>query len=367
MAGPIPRTHAAAAVIVSFVVGVVLTLQLAPGAGTVQCPPPCAEGLAHVSSGLRAPDPRKADVSAVPEAPKCKACKPCPATGDAVVESYLLAMRDMITGELLQTPHIKGRPTGPIDLYSGKTLEPMNAEKLHVGQAWPAWGLTMVGTTRLNGIRQFVTEVVNEGVPGAFVETGAWRGGASLYAAAVSLALGASDMPIYVCDSFAGLPKATDTKHDKNTWSTIEFLSVSLEEVRRPFTMTGLDSERVHFVKGFFEHTMPVLGASMSYGDIAVLRQDGDMYASYMDCFFSLYDKLSVGGYLIVDDWSIKEGRKAVQDFREMHGITDATDKMYFPDPVSAYWKKSANPTLDHAWYARYRKQRGLPPVPARP
>ena len=367
---PVPRTHVAAAVLASFVLGVVLTLQLSPGPGTVQCPPPCDELAAHGHAETRlrsghspAPDASVSKASACPACPSCPACPP----GDlckAVTESYLVAMRDSITGELLETPHIKGRPMGAIDLYGGGTLEPMDAEKLHNGQAWPAWGLTMVGTIRLNGIRDAIIDVVTNGVSGGFVETGVWRGGASLYAAAVSLAVGRPDMPIYACDSYQGLPKATDKKRDNDLWSKLTFLEVSLEQVKRAFDMTLLNSDRVHFVKGYFEHTMPVLGASMKYGDIAVLRQDGDMYSSYIDVFFTLYDKLTVGGYLIVDDWSIPEARKAVQDFRTMHGITDDTDKMYFPDPVSAYWKKSANPALDMAWYTKYRKKRGLEPMP---
>ena len=43
-----------------------------------------------------------------------------------------------------------------------------------------------------------------------------------------------------------------------------------------------------------------------------------------MDILFNLYDKFSVGGICIIDDYGIAECQKAVTEFRKMHDITDA-------------------------------------------
>jgi len=53
----------------------------------------------------------------------------------------------------------------------------------------------------------------------------------------------------------------------------------------------------------------------------------------------SLYSKLSVGGFVIIDDYGNAENcRRAIADFREKHGIKDPIEKT---DWCEAYWRKS--------------------------
>ena len=52
---------------------------------------------------------------------------------------------------------------------------------------------------------------------------------------------------------------------------------------------------------GWFSDTLP--GAPID--KLAVLRLDGDLYDSTTDALTNLYPKLSVGGFLIVDDYII--------------------------------------------------------------
>ena len=50
--------------------------------------------------------------------------------------------------------------------------------------------------------------------------------------------------------------------------------------------------------------------------DLAVARLDGDMYESTIQALTSLYPKLSIGGYLIIDDYGHWAGQKqAVDEF----------------------------------------------------
>jgi O-methyltransferase len=70
-----------------------------------------------------------------------------------------------------------------------------------------------------------------------------------------------------------------------------------------------------------------------------VLRMDGDMYQSTMEALEALYPKLSVGGYVIVDDYgAIEQCRHAVHDYRDAHGITD---EMTTVDWTGVHWKRS--------------------------
>lgn len=75
---------------------------------------------------------------------------------------------------------------------------------------------------------------------------------------------------------------------------------------------------------------------------IAVLRVDADSYDSTRDILVNLYPKLSVGGYLILDDWGL-DGicgeKQAVMDYRQAHGIEDEIIEV---DWQCAYWKKGA-------------------------
>jgi hypothetical protein len=73
---------------------------------------------------------------------------------------------------------------------------------------------------------------------------------------------------------------------------------------------------------------------------IAILRLDGDMYASTMDALLALGHKVSPGGFIIVDDFGAVEGcRKAIADYRRDRGI-DST--VYDIDGIGAFWRVAA-------------------------
>ena len=63
---------------------------------------------------------------------------------------------------------------------------PYDPEKRAVGLDWPTNALTMIGSARLRHLRSCVEIVLNENVPGDLIETGVWRGGASIMMRACS-------------------------------------------------------------------------------------------------------------------------------------------------------------------------------------
>ncbi len=216
---------------------------------------------------------------------------------------------------------------------------PIDLGKREVGLDWPAHALSMIGMRRLDNLDHCVREVLRRGVPGDLIETGVWRGGATILMRAVLRAYGDTERSVWVADSFQGLPPPdaetypADSGDRHHTFST---LAVSLDQVRRNFDAYGLLDEQVHFLPGWFRDTLP--GAPIS--QLAVLRLDGDMYESTMVALTALYPRVSPGGYVIVDDYgAIASCRAAVHDFLDRHGIHADLQTI---DWTGVYWQRTA-------------------------
>jgi O-methyltransferase len=206
------------------------------------------------------------------------------------------------------------------------------------GKLWPSHAYTMVGTKRLENIQFCVEAALKQKVPGDLIETGVWRGGSVIFMRALLKAHGIIDRTVWVADSFAGLPKPNAEKYPADAGDVHHFISdlaVPLEQVQANFKVFDLLDEQVRFLKGWFKDTLPQ--APME--QVAVARLDGDIYESTMDALVPIYPKLSVGGYLIVDDYhSAPACKKAIQDYRDVHRITDAIQEI---DGVGVFWQKT--------------------------
>lgn len=206
------------------------------------------------------------------------------------------------------------------------------------GLDWPSQAHSMIGLKRMENIQHCVESVLENNIAGDMVETGVWRGGACIFMRALLKANNIQDKAVWVCDSFEGLPPANKEKYPLD--GGFEFskfndqLAISLEEVKDNFKKYGLLDDQVKFLKGWFSETLPTAPIEK----ISILRLDGDMYESTMDALVNLYSKLSVGGYCIIDDWSILMCASAVNDFRAEQNIEDNLIKI---DETGAYWKKS--------------------------
>ncbi len=206
------------------------------------------------------------------------------------------------------------------------------------GLDWPLHGLTMIGLHRLDDLQACVESVVADGVPGDLIEAGAWRGGASLLMRATLDTLIGPPRQVWVADSFQGFPATDDDLRDGYDLSSdlagCDFLAVPLEEVKRTFARFGLD-HGLSYAPGFFQNTLPALHDHQW----SIVRLDGDTYDSTKVALASLYPGLSVGGYLIVDDYlPVDECREAVDAFRSAHGITEPIEQI---DWNSVRWRRT--------------------------
>jgi O-methyltransferase len=235
--------------------------------------------------------------------------------------AYLDLMRDSLTGRLNQDPPL---PASNVEGYKPEYREQ--------GWDWPSKAPSMIGTLRMENVRSECERAIVENVPGDFVETGVWRGGAAIMMRAVLAAHNIRDRRVFAADTFEGFP--LQGAQDANfTVGGVSDFAVSLEEVQANFARYALLDEQVVFLKGLFKDTLK----HASLGSIAVLRLDGDLYESTRDGLV-LYDKLSRGGTLIADDYFLFEGqRKAIDEFRLAHGIADPIIRI---DHFGGYWIK---------------------------
>jgi len=200
------------------------------------------------------------------------------------------------------------------------------------GTDWPFLCYTMAGHRRLENVRDCIEQVMKLKIDGDFVETGAWRGGTTIFMRAMLKLHGDTTRKVWVADSFEGLPPP---KNNKDGWdlSNNEYLKVSREVVEDNFRRFGLLDDRVMFLKGWFCDTLPTAPIQ----NIAILRLDGDMYSSTMDALTNLYDKVSPGGFVIVDDYHTWPAcKRAVDEFLAARSETPVFQRI---DQAATYWQ----------------------------
>jgi hypothetical protein len=205
--------------------------------------------------------------------------------------------------------------------------------------------VSMIPLARFDNIRNCIESILRSGIPGDLIETGAWRGGATIFMRGVLKAYGVDDRLVWVADSFEGLPAPdpdlfpleAKVQSGPVIQKSYHNLAVGLEEVKRNFLAYGLLDDQVRFLKGWFKDTLP----NAPIGTLSLMRLDGDFYESTRDGLNSLYDRLSVGGYVIIDDYgedSWTYCRKAVDEFRAERAIQDP---LITVDSKCSYWQRT--------------------------
>jgi O-methyltransferase len=95
-------------------------------------------------------------------------------------------------------------------------------------------------------------------------------------------------------------------------------MRVDVDTVRQRLEPLGYPLERLHFVKGMVEKTIP----RRAPAEIALLRLDTDFYASTKHELVHLYPRLNPGGVLIIDDYGGLPGcRRAVDEYAAEHRL----------------------------------------------
>lgn len=215
--------------------------------------------------------------------------------------------------------------------------DPQKIEYRRNGADWPTDAETMVGELRLLNVFQLCQDAIMRGVPGDFMECGVWKGGCIIAMGAViqKLAMG-QFRRVWAADSFQGCPVPSPDKYPKDKGDrhyTFDFLRVRREDVEASLKRYNIRTD-VQFLEGWFKDTLPG-----PVERLAVLRLDGDLYESTIQCLEALYDKVSPGGFVIIDDYGAVAGcRQAVTDFRASRGLTDTNAPLHPIDWTGVYW-----------------------------
>ena len=227
------------------------------------------------------------------------------------------------------------------------------------GTNWPVHAISMGGTSALWNVAFAVETVLAEHIEGDFVETGVWKGASGILARKLLDAARDETRWVFCLDSYKWLPPPSDEfAVDKgDTHSTLvkqhPLLKADIGTVRRIYHRFGIDTNaaasRTELVPGWFNETAEPLAERIR--SISILRLDGDMYESTWQVLTSLYWRVSVGGFVIIDDYALRGARIAAHDFRACVGTRAPLVRFPIKGPETrymgvggkAYWRKDAN------------------------
>ena len=147
-------------------------------------------------------------------------------------------------------------------------------------------------------------------------------------AAKTFLRLGRYDIDLYLYDTFEGMPEPSHADVNARTGTAAAdtyralkgqgWCESPLEEVQRNMASTGYPAERLHYIKGMVEETVP----SVAPDAISILRLDTDWYESTKHEMEHLFPRLARGGVLIIDDYGHWDGaRKAIDEYLAAHKV----------------------------------------------
>ena len=184
---------------------------------------------------------------------------------------------------------------------------------------------TMTSRERIFGLIEAVNYLAKNQIAGDIVECGVWRGGSMLAIAEALMEVSDTSHELYLYDTFEGMSEPTE--HDKdfadkkaeelllpnvNKDEDLIWAYSSLDAVKQTMSLTNYPQNKIHFVKGKVEDTIP----STLPSNICLLRLDTDWYESTKHELLHLFPRLVKGGVLIIDDYGFWKGaRKAVDEY----------------------------------------------------
>ncbi|MGF1493829.1 MAG: TylF/MycF/NovP-related O-methyltransferase [Microcoleaceae cyanobacterium] len=219
---------------------------------------------------------------------------------------------------------------------------------------------TMLSEARLYSLFSLVKMICQQNIPGNIVECGVARGGSTALMAWTIQRYTRQPRWLYAFDSFEGMPKPGELdKHngvaaESTGWGT-GTCSASEQQVRQVCEQLQV-THTVKTVKGYFQETLPRMRDQV--GMISLLHLDGDWYESTRTILNTLYDRISDGGMIQVDDYGFWEGcRQALHEFETSNNLQFQirpidTTGVWFAKPESF----AVNPTIDPDLVAEFNQ-----------
>ncbi len=213
------------------------------------------------------------------------------------------------------------------------------------GDPPPYFPQTTMGRVRLDHLRSCLDRVRTDAVAGDVVECGAGRGGAAIFMRGFLAAHELNDPQVWVVDRFRASPtppSATgDVSGSPGGGRGFPDLLADLNAVRDGFARFGLLDDRVRFLQGDPRATL----TDAPIEHVALLRIGDELDGAVGHVLEALYDKLTAGGFVVIDPYATPSCRQAVDEFRARRGIDDPIERI---DWRGACWRKT-NSTESHA------------------
>ena len=207
---------------------------------------------------------------------------------------------------------------------------------------------------RASMLEPMAEAIFRDGVPGDFLEAGVFKGGIAIVMAALLVAHDpGGSRTMWLADSFDGLPNVSTPispevdpivlkENRQARWRRGLFkgsqadVITHLDKCLRDMQGAKLRGwRRARLLPGFFEDSLPG-----PVRELALLRVDGDLYTSITTTLERLWPLLSVGGFVVFDDWKFTQSRRAITDFRKRWRIkTPVLFANGTLDPM-AFWRK---------------------------
>jgi hypothetical protein len=152
---------------------------------------------------------------------------------------------------------------------------------------------------------------------------------------AAALQAKADTRNIRLFDSFRGLPEPTSEDGTLvNRHFFPENCKGDADKVREAFNLIGYDERLIHIHEGWFEDSFP----AVDFSRIALLHIDADWYEPVKLCLETWYEKVSPGGYVLLNDYGVWEGcTTAVNEFFVNRRIGV---RLQQPSGVGAWFRK---------------------------
>lgn len=185
---------------------------------------------------------------------------------------------------------------------------------------------TMTSVERMYALYKAIEHIIENKIPGDFVECGVWKGGSVMLMAMYLAEKKITDRKVFLYDTFEGMtePNENDLHISGKTAKEVflelkiskdisDWCNAPIEEVIHNMSLTNFPLENIQLVKGKVEDTIPEI---IPENQIALLRLDTDWYVSTKHELVHLYPLLSTNGFLILDDFGHWAGsKKAVLEY----------------------------------------------------
>lgn len=185
-----------------------------------------------------------------------------------------------------------------------------------------------------------VETIAHQNVPGDFFEAGVWRGGVAIYLKNLLEVHSLREKKLWLADTFSGFPPVRDKRHKKDikvfkTVSSFNSQIPSVNEVQTNFDRFCLLDDKITFLEGDVADTLD----KVDVPKLSLLHLDVDLYEPTRKCLDELYNKLSPGGFVIIDDYGVEffNCREAVDEFRSENGINEPVQML---SNYIACWRK---------------------------